>query len=245
MKSICKSVVGMCRKNNEDSVFCGENGFSDLFIVADGMGGCNGGEVASSQAIEAFLDSLRDNNDFISDENVLDALVSALQHSNEVVYRKSCEVPELAGMGTTIDAVVIRNGKLIGVHVGDSRIYILRNGSLKRITDDHSFVMELVRMGKLTEAEAEVHPGRNIITRALGTRDTIEIDTVIKDVQPKDIILLCTDGLTTMIDDKRIEEILCEDRSIEEKVDILVNEANNAGGYDNITIILVEQEVEE
>ena len=227
MKSICKSVVGMCRKNNEDSVFCGENGFFDLFIVADGMGGCNGGEVASSQAIEAFLDSLRDNNDFISDENVLDALVSALQHSNEVVYRKSCEVPELAGMGTTIDAVVIRNG------------------SLKRITDDHSFVMELVRMGKLTEAEAEVHPGRNIITRALGTRDTIEIDTVIKDVQPKDIILLCTDGLTTMIDDKRIEEILCYEKSIEEKLDILVNEANNAGGYDNITIILVEQEVEE
>ncbi len=246
MKSVYKSVVGMKRKNNEDSVFCGNDIFSDLFIVADGMGGCNGGEVASSEAIKAFVKELNNNiKEYKDDENILDSLISAIQYSNKFVYNKSCENPNLIGMGTTIDGTVIRKGKLFGVHVGDSRIYILRDNKLYRLTSDHSYVMELVKLGQITMEEAETHPARNLITNALGTKDNLEVDTVIVDTQYDDIILLCTDGLTTMINDKRIEEILNLDKSIEEKADILVKEANDAGGLDNITLILIEQEVDE
>ncbi len=246
MKSVYRSVVGMRRKNNEDYVFCCNEEFSDLFIVADGMGGCNGGEIASSEAIESFIQDLNNNiEDYKDDENVLDSLISAIQYSNKYVYNKSCENPELKGMGTTIDAVVIRKEKLFGVHVGDSRIYILRNGKLYRLTSDHSYVMELVKLGQITMEEAETHPARNLITKALGTKDNLEVDTVIVEVEDNDIILLCTDGLTTMVNDERIEEILNLDKSINEKADILVKEANDAGGLDNITLILVEQEVDE
>lgn len=246
MKSVYKSVVGMRRKNNEDSVFCCNEEFSDLFIVADGMGGCNGGEIASSKAIEAFVHDLNNNiEDYKNDENILDSLISAIQYSNKFVYNESCKNPELTGMGTTMDAVVIRKGKLFGVHVGDSRIYILRDNKLYRLTSDHSYVMELVKLGQITMEEAEIHPARNLITKALGTKDNLEVDTVIVDIECNDIILLCTDGLTTMINDERIEEILKYSKSINEKADILVEEANNAGGLDNITLILVEQEVDE
>ena len=246
MRSVFRSVVGMRRKNNEDAVFCGQGNLKDLFIVADGMGGCNAGEVASSLAIKVFVSGIEGNiSEYFDDENILDTLVSAIHCSNRTVYELSKTNSEFYGMGTTIDASVIRNSKLYAVHIGDSRIYIFRDGKLKMLTEDHSYVMELLKCGEITEEEARNHPDRNKITRALGTEENILVDTIVTSILPNDIILMCSDGLTNMVSDEKIERILNMNASIDKKADILVDEANSSGGLDNITIILVEQEVEE
>ena len=246
MKSAYKSVIGMCRKNNEDYIFAGNEKFSNLFIVADGMGGCNAGEIASSLAVQSFVYELSNNIDiFNNDEYLLDLLVSAVRKSNDIVHLKSWEINEFSGMGTTIDAVVIRNNKLLGIHIGDSRVYLFRDNKLMQITEDHSFVADLVKLGVINEFEAEHHPNKNLITRALGTRYVIDVDTIKLDLLKNDIILLCTDGLNTMISDNEIKEVLTMNNSIYEKVDILIDRANNAGGVDNISLILIELNDEE
>lgn len=246
MKAFGKSITGLKRSNNEDAFYiCNENCILDnLYIIADGMGGHKAGEVASSIAINAFNKYLSESIcKPVNESAILDIMVDAIQTSNKEIYKISEENPEFLGMGTTFDAAVVCKNKIFIAHVGDSRVYIMREKKLFQVTKDHSLVMEMVKNGEITMEEALVHPNRNIITRALGTKNDIEIDTFIENINDVDIILMCTDGLTNMIKDSEIENILNLEKSVEEKLEILVDTANNNGGLDNISVILISQEV--
>ena len=241
-----KCVSGITRKNNEDAIYLSGN-FSrlrDLYIVADGMGGYNCGEVASNCAIAAFIEYIDQNyKEETFSEDVLDLLIGAAQYANFAVYQKSVDDQSCNGMGTTFLAAVIQGGKIYIVHIGDSRLYLYRDGILRQVTKDHSFVMEMVKKGKLTLEEAAVHPKRNVITRALGVEGMAELDTYVEPLEGKDIILMCSDGLHAMIDDEQIQEILSRSASLDVQADALVDLANRMGGKDNISVILITQEV--
>jgi protein phosphatase len=200
------------------------------------MGGCNAGEVASSTAISAFVKAMEN----AENGEILDKMMSAVAQCNKEVYQKSRENIEFLDMGTTLVAVTIENEKMFVVHVGDSRVYLFRENNLQQITTDHSYVMELVKIGSITREEAEVHPKRNIITRAIGIREDVEADTIIEDMKQGDKILLCTDGLSNMVSKGEMTKILIEQCSTEEKVKKLVVLANEKGGLDNISLILIE-----
>ena len=234
MKAVGNSVIGMKRTNNEDAIYINEQ--KNLYLVADGMGGCNAGEVASSTAISAFVEAMEN----AENGETLDKMMSAIAQCNKKVYQKSRENVEFLDMGTTLVAVTVENEKMFIVHVGDSRVYLFRENNLQQITTDHSYVMELVKIGSITREEAEVHPKRNIITRAIGIREEVEADTVIEDVKQGDKILLCTDGLSNMVSKGEMTKILIEQCSTEEKVKKLVVLANEKGGLDNISLILIE-----
>ena len=234
MKAVGNSVIGMRRTNNEDAIYINEQ--KNLYLVADGMGGCNAGEVASSTAISAFVEAMEN----AENGETLDKMMSAIAQCNKKVYQKSRENVEFLDMGTTLVAVTVENEKMFIVHVGDSRVYLFRENNLQQITTDHSYVMELVKIGSITREEAEVHPKRNIIARAIGIREEVEADTVIEDVKQGDKILLCTDGLSNMVSKGEMTKILIEQCSTEEKVKKLVVLANEKGGLDNISLILIE-----
>lgn len=222
------SDVGRVRKANEDSYFVR----SPLFVVADGMGGAQAGEVASQIAAEAFKQPL---DEALAPEKRMAAVV---QTANEQIHDKSVSDPEFQGMGTTITALLLGDDELTIAHVGDSRAYRLRDGELTRLTQDHSLVGEMVRRGAITEAEAEVHPQRSILTRALGPERTVEVDTLSHGVKDGDVYLICSDGLTGMVADARIAEELGSNKSAREIADTLIREANNNGGVDNITAVV-------
>ena len=243
MKAYGKSVTGLKRKNNEDAIYISDENseLKHLYIVADGMGGHNAGEVASNSAITAFNQYIHDNVHEIKEEEILDLLVSAVQHCNTDIYQKSSVDEHLSEMGTTLIAAVVMNHKLYVTHVGDSRLYIFREEEIRQLTNDHSYVMELVRLGKITREEAAVHPNRNIITRAVGTHETVEVDTIIENLFEGDIILICSDGLSTMVDDWEMKEILSKEETQEQKVQALIDKANEKGGLDNISIILIQE----
>ncbi|NDO46816.1 Stp1/IreP family PP2C-type Ser/Thr phosphatase [Clostridium sp. MD294] len=234
MKAVGNSVIGMRRTNNEDAIYINEQ--KNLYLVADGMGGCNAGEVASSTAITAFVEAMEN----AVNGETLDKMINAVAQCNKKVYKKSKENIEFLDMGTTLVAVTIENEKMFVVHVGDSRVYLFRENNLQQITTDHSYVMELVKIGSITREEAEVHPKRNIITRAIGIREEVEADTIIEEIKQGNKILLCTDGLSNMVSKKEITKILIEQCSTEEKVKKLVALANEKGGLDNISLILIE-----
>lgn len=243
MNAVKRCEIGVKRKNNEDAVYISdsENTLKNLYIVADGMGGHKAGEVASNSAIEAFCEYLKGHQNVTwSEENILDLIVEGIQFSNTSVFEKAISKEELAGMGTTFLVSVVYDGKLYIGHVGDCRLYLFRNGILSQITKDHSFVMELVKQGKMTLEEAAVHPGRNIITRALGTAERVEVDTIIENLEQNDLILMCSDGLITMVNDKNITEILNSESDLDQKADELVAQANENGGADNITVVLIQ-----
>lgn len=247
MKCFGKSVVGMQRKNNEDSIYVGSKNaaIKNIFIVADGMGGHNAGDVASKMAIEKFLDSVKPKfENEIDKETVLDTLVEGVIYANKMVFEASKENEEQKGMGTTFTCVYILDKKLYAVHVGDSRIYIIRNGQIKQITNDHSFVMEMVKKGEITLEQAKTHPDRNMITRAVGTEEKINVDTVIKDIENKDTVLICSDGLSNMINDSDIEKIVDGYDDIKIATETLVKTANENGGRDNISAVIIRNEVE-
>ena len=242
MKAVGMSDIGKCRKNNEDAYYisAGEDPAENLYLVADGMGGCNAGEVASSSAIEAFLAYFWKEMQHADSEDVLDLMTGAMTAANREVYNKSNSAREFAEMGTTIVAAAVREDKLYVAHVGDSRAYLFRKKEMHPLTTDHSYVMELVKMGNITKEEAATHPKRNVITRAIGIRNTVETDTTIHSVKKGDIILLCSDGLSGMLKDEEMAKILNKRTTLERKAAILVEEANKQGGHDNISLILVE-----
>lgn len=242
MRSFGKSVEGMQRKNNEDSIYVGNENMpvKNIFIVADGMGGHNAGEVASGHAIEKFVEYVKDNYD---SENILDVLLEGVIAANKAVYEEAVNNENENGMGTTFTCACIENEKLYAVHVGDSRIYILKNNKLQQITNDHSFVMEMVKQGRITLEEARVHPKRNVITRAVGTEETVDVDTIIKDLGEDDVVLICSDGLSGMMCDEDIEKIINENEDVCQCVEKLVEKANENGGKDNISAIIIRNEV--
>ena len=239
MFAIGKCDIGRERKQNEDARFVsdGSGRLKDLYIVADGIGGHFGGEVASSLAIETFLEYVE--NHYTEESEVLEVLIGGLQYANNCVYSRARLDRALTGMGTTFLAAAIRDNTLYAVHIGDSRLYLLRGGRLTQLSRDHSYVMEMVRQGKLTAEEASVHPKRNIITRALGIQETAEPDTIIEKLWEGDSLLLCSDGLSGMLSDAAMEHEMNGPGDTAHIVDRLVDEANRAGGRDNISAIVI------
>ncbi|CAA9464687.1 MAG: Protein serine/threonine phosphatase PrpC, regulation of stationary phase [uncultured Solirubrobacteraceae bacterium] len=222
------SDVGRQRQGNEDSLFVR----SPLFVVADGMGGAQAGEVASQMAVGAFADGL-------TGSSPAEALVRTVRDANRRIHERSQRDRQTAGMGTTLTAAVLTEGDEVAVaHVGDSRCYLLRDGDLVRLTRDHSLVGELVAQGKLTEEQAEAHPQRSVITRALGSEAEIQVDVDLYAARAGDLFLVCSDGLTSMVPESRIKELLTAPGDLDARGRSLIAAANRAGGRDNITVIL-------
>ena len=220
---------GRVRGNNEDAFLVDDD--RALFAVADGMGGHRGGEVASHTAIEALRAAVANGT----------PLHDAITRANLAVLARAAGDDELTGMGTTLTAIVAIGGRqlLIG-HVGDSRAYLLHNGELHRATDDHSLVEELVREGRLTPEQAESHPQRAIVTRALGVDDDVDVDLYTLEVDAGDRVVLCSDGLTTMVRERDIERLARSEPDPQSLADAFVRAANDAGGEDNITVVVID-----
>jgi protein phosphatase len=226
------SDTGRQRRANEDSLLAR----SPLFVVADGMGGAQAGEVASRIAVDYFREGLEDDS---TPESALAALALA---ANARIHDLSHSSAEHAGMGTTLTAVYVGEHEVAIAHVGDSRAYCLRDGELLRLTDDHSLVDELIRQGRLTPEEAVEHPQRSVITRALGPEGTVEVDTRSFRARSGDVYLLCSDGLTTMLSEEQIADVLRAHRGLRDAGEALIAAANEAGGRDNITVVLLRLE---
>jgi serine/threonine protein phosphatase PrpC len=224
--------TGLQRRENEDSVLASP----PVFVVADGMGGAQAGEVASRIAVDAFAEGLPEQG---SPEERLAAVALT---ANRRIYELSRTESERAGMGTTLTAAYLGETDLAIAHVGDSRAYLFRDGELTRLTQDHSLMAELIRRGKLTEEEAADHPQRSIITRALGPEPEVTVDTWTYPVREGDVILLCSDGLTSMVSEAQVAEILRTSQGLDRAAQALIDEANRAGGRDNITVVLFRLE---
>ncbi len=225
------SDIGRVRTHNEDSVLAQP----PLFVVADGLGGHEAGEVASAIAVE----TLRDHAPRRPDAK---ALARAVKAANREVIRAAREGYGKAGMGTTMTAAIVEGSHIVLAHVGDSRAYLLHAGALQQLTDDHSMVADMIRRGQLTEAEARYHPNRSVITRALGTDPNMVADTYEVDAESGDRLLLCSDGLTGMLEDAAIAEMLGAYRDTNIAARALIDAANDAGGHDNISVVIVDIE---
>ncbi len=224
-----QSDVGRLRQSNEDALLVCD----PVFAVADGMGGARAGEVASAMAVAA-LHGVRSGTE---------GLTAAITDVNGRIHAAARTDAALTGMGTTVTAAIVDGDTLVFGHVGDSRAYVLRGGQLSQITDDHSLVGELIRRGALTAAEAERHPQRSVITRALGAEPHVDVDVVRLRPQPGDVILLCSDGLTGMVPDPEIERIVWGSATLAEAAQRLIDAANAAGGEDNISAVLLRLEL--
>jgi PPM family protein phosphatase len=221
--------TGNVRRLNEDSYLIRE----PLFMVADGMGGAQAGEIASRMTTEEFAQAR------LVPARGEDTLRDVIVAANAKIHQRASSDSTVAGMGTTVAAALVGDdGRVAFAHVGDSRAYLLRDGALQRLTEDHSLVGELVRQGELTEAEAEQHPQRSVITRALGAEADVRVDTFTVDSQPGDVVLLCSDGLTTMVDEATIGRLLYEHAGAAEAASELVRAALAAGGEDNVTVVI-------
>jgi PPM family protein phosphatase len=225
------SDLGRQRQGNEDNYFVR----APLFVVADGMGGAQAGEVASEMAVESFDGGLPGG-------TPADGLVSVIEDANRRIHDRSRSEAQRAGMGTTVTAAYVGEQEVTIAHVGDSRAYVLRGGELTRLTRDHSLVGELVARGKLTEEQAETHPQRSVITRALGPEPDVQVDVQVYQARAGDLFMVCSDGLTSMVPEARVREILEAAGSLEEAGRELIAAANDAGGRDNITVILFRLE---
>jgi protein phosphatase len=222
--------TGRKRRRNEDAYVCEP----PLFAIADGMGGAQAGEVASRLAAAALKESGADTG---GEERVTDLI----QEANRRVYDRSSRDPNTSGMGTTITVALVEDGHVAFGHVGDSRAYLIRDGRMEQVTEDHSLVNELMKSGKLSPEEAEAHPQRSVITRALGTDPDVDVDTFTIDAQTGDLFLLCSDGLTDMLDEAAILELVERNRpDIDGALRALVKAANRSGGEDNITVVAFE-----
>ncbi len=231
-ETIERTDTGRQRRGNEDAALARP----PVFVVADGMGGAKAGEVASQIAVQAFAQGVG------GEGSLEERLASRVQDANAQIHERSRSEHELEGMGTTLTAVYLDDAQISIAHVGDSRAYMLRDGSLRRLTQDHSLVEELKRQGKLTEEQAAEHPQRSIITRALGPERSVEVDTWSYPVRGGDVLLLCSDGLTAMLSEQQIREILGSTEGLARAADRLIHEANQAGGRDNITVVLFRVE---
>ncbi|MGH3027080.1 MAG: Stp1/IreP family PP2C-type Ser/Thr phosphatase [Gaiellaceae bacterium] len=228
--------AGRVRRRNEDSFVLDP----PLFAVADGMGGAQAGEVASRLAAAAFREY--HDADRLEPAERVEAII---QEANRRIYERARTDAEASGMGTTVTAAILTNGRVSIGHVGDSRAYRIRNGELEQLTEDHSLVADLMRSGRLTPEEADAHPQRSVITRALGTDADVDVDTVTVDVEPGDLFLLCSDGLTTMVPEEDILRIAHEADNLDGAARTLVRAANSGGGEDNITVVLFKVEGDE
>jgi PPM family protein phosphatase len=221
--------TGHVRRNNEDSYLIR----GDLFMIADGMGGAAAGEVASAMCAQAFaeIDLIRSRGD--------GALRDAIVVANTRIHERAASDPAASGMGTTVTAALVeRDGRVALANVGDSRAYLLREGALRRLTEDHSVVAELVATGQISDWEASSHPQRNVVTRVLGAEASVQVDTFWLEAQDGDLVLLCSDGLTDMVAEEEFAKLLAADKSCEQIARDLVRAALAQGGEDNVTTVL-------
>lgn len=240
MKIFAKSDVGKAREINEDYFFVSEPGDEvKIFILADGMGGYNGGEVASRLATTSARSYISNNFNKIEHdkESILNLIKNAVEYANMVVYEKSEKEKELQGMGTTLDVCLIYNNRVYIGHVGDSRVYRIRKEFLRRLTTDHSYVQQLVKDGTITKEEAYNHPKKNMLTKALGCTAYVEPDVMVKGFLKGDILCMSSDGLTNMLKDEEIYNIIKDNPDV--AAEELVKKANELGGYDNITVVII------
>jgi len=229
-RSAGRTDTGRRRRHNEDTYVL----HPPLFAVADGMGGAQAGELASRLAAEAIEDAQ-------GDGGGAERVTSLVQDANRRVYDRSREDSTLSGMGTTMTVALVEDDVVTIGHVGDSRAYLIRDGALKQLTDDHSLVAELVRSGRLTPEEAESHPQRSVITRALGTDPDVDVDTFTVEPRAGDVFLLCSDGLTSMVGDEAILHIVEQHRGdLDAAARELIASANKGGGEDNITVVFFD-----
>ncbi|MBQ0028478.1 MAG: Stp1/IreP family PP2C-type Ser/Thr phosphatase [Lachnospiraceae bacterium] len=242
MKTFSITDIGRKRKLNQDYVYTSETpvgALPNLFVVADGMGGHKAGDYASRCTIETMVEYAEN----ADDTGIVAVLEQAILKANEVVIEKAESDEALNGMGTTVVAACIDGDEMCVANVGDSRLYVVSNREITQITRDHSLVEEMVRMGGLKREQARTHPDKNIITRAIGAQQNLEIDFFKVKLDPDDLVLMCSDGLTNMLEDEEIRMILQGQRDLVEKAECLVNAANNNGGKDNITVVLISPAV--
>ena len=231
--------VGQKRKMKQDYVFASADpvgNLPNLFVVADGMGGHNAGDYASSHAVGIVVEEIREDADF----NPVKVIRHAIESANTEIITQAQKDEKLRGMGTTMVAATIVGHYAYVANVGDSRLYVAGE-QIQQITKDHSLVQEMVRMGELNAEEARNHPDKNIITRALGAERTVDVDFFDLKLEPGNVVLMCSDGLSNMVEDDRIGEIISDtDRDLQERGQALISEANRNGGKDNIAIVLIE-----
>ena len=239
MKVYSATDVGQKRKMNQDYVFTSEDAVGNLpnlFVVADGMGGHNAGDFASSHAVKILVDEIRKDADY----NPVKVIRHAIETANTELIERAQKDEDLRGMGTTMVVSTIVGQYAYVANVGDSRLYVVQ-GQIQQITKDHSLVQEMVRLGEISPEEARNHRDKNIITRALGAEKTVDIDFFDLKLEAGDTILMCSDGLSNMVEDRKLEEIILgSEMELTEKGKTLIREANLNGGKDNIAIILIE-----
>lgn len=238
MKTYSITDIGKRRSANQDFVYASDQpvgNLSNMLIVADGMGGHNAGDLASRYTVESMVDYIEK----AVEKRPIPLLAEAINHANELVVEKAKSDKALEGMGTTVVAATVQENYLYVANVGDSRLYLI-DQEIEQITRDHSLVEEMIRVGELQRKDAKSHPDRNIITRAVGVRTPVKIDFFDIKLEPGDVILLCSDGLTNMVEDEDILRIVKKSSSLKEAAQRLVTEANKNGGKDNISVVLAE-----
>lgn len=244
MKITLRTDIGLKRSNNQDFINKFENKAGlTLIVLADGMGGHKAGNIASEMAVTDLGQSWV-NSDFSEPGQIRDWMFDILELENQRIYELG-QTEDYKGMGTTIEAVAFIGKTALFAHVGDSRIGLVRDGQYQLLTSDHSLVNALVKAGQLTPEEAEVHPQKNIITQSVGQAAPLEVDIAVQVLEVGDYLVINSDGLTNMVSNETIVEIMAEDTSLELKAEALIEQANFAGGLDNITVALVEVESEE
>ncbi len=239
MKSSGKTDTGNKRSNNQDSIFYSDvsvGPMPNLYIVADGMGGHKAGDLASRMAIDITVDFIKKS----TLENPVGLLKRAMLFANNEIYKAASKDPDSNGMGTTMVAAVCLDGKLYVANIGDSRLYVINDG-IKQITMDHSLVEELIRKGELERKKGRNHPKKNIITKAMGSKEEVIPDFFEIEINPGDKFLLCTDGLSNMVEDDEIRDIIVERESLEDITQELVERANYYGGSDNISVVIISE----
>lgn len=243
MKIVAKTDIGNQRSENQDNYRAGRQPDETVWaLVCDGMGGAQGGKLASGIASATMEELFAANIDTIKNpEDMKDFIFSSIKSSNERIHQKSMQSVTERGMGTTLVCAVMRDNLIQYAHVGDSRAYLYRDGTLLQLTCDHSMVQQLIEEGRITEEEAATHPNKNLITRALGVSPSVEVDYGEAYLAAHDIILLCTDGLTNYVTDDEIAYTL-ENTQFYDTADVLVQQALDGGGLDNVTVLLVEAE---
>lgn len=242
MRSYGKSDIGCVRTENQDTIFYTDQPIGmlrNLYIVADGMGGHNAGAYASRYVTDKLVENARKSTGW----DVVAFLKNVLQQLNYDLLQKGRAEAEYSGMGTTTVAASEKDGTLYVVNVGDSRLYLIRNHEIKQITVDHSYVQELITAGVIKKEEGINHPNRNVITRAVGAPQSLDVDNFILPLEEDDYVLLCSDGLHGMLSDEEILQLVTDDtNNLEEKTDLLIDRAKKKGGKDNIAVILIQKE---
>jgi len=240
MEVYFQSDIGKRRKSNQDYTATFTNQKNQLLaLLADGMGGHQAGDIASRQAVEE-IGIAWEATTIDDSEKAVQWFLQHIQQANQRIFEKGQSQPTLSGMGTTLEVVTILDNHLALAHVGDSRIYLFREQRLIALTEDHSLVNALLKSGEITQEMAQNHPRKNIITRSLGMPGSLEVDVAIHKIQDHDQLLLCSDGLTNMVSEPKIAQILLEAASLQDASQRLIEEANAKGGLDNITVLLID-----